>query len=95
MPRRQLPKPTQRKGFLTWEIRARIGGKIRTRTLGTRDYDLALKRLPVVFNQLLKQYEDQSTDSVPSAVLVDTMSTALRCLSIDEVCRSYSLRFRW
>lgn len=93
MSRRQLPKPTQREGSLTWEIRARIGGKIRTRTLRTRDYDVALKRVPGVFSQLLTQYEDQDTDSVPPAVLIDTVSAAPRYLSIDEVCQSYRLKY--
>lgn len=94
MSRRHLPKPTQRKGSRTWEIRTRIGGKIATRTLGTRDYDIALRRLPQVYEELLHDHEAKPGNvslivGQPSTDRVAEVVPAIPLLTIEEACESY------
>lgn len=98
MARRQLPRPTRRKGALTWEVRARINGKIISRSLRARDYKLALKRLPRVYDELLRQFEavvvssdDPPKKTVPASdsFLAVAQSSFGRTLTIPDVCQRY------
>lgn len=102
MSRRRLPKPTQRNGSLTWEIRTRVGGKIVTRSLGTRDYDEALKRLPAAYSELLNQYERaaesngvklQKTGDAPDTSRQARQPSLSPTLTISEVCQRYRSYF--
>jgi hypothetical protein len=93
MSRRRLPTPTRRKHALTWEIRCRIAGRVVVRSLGTRDYDTALKRLPDVYRALLGQHESPSTairgptPAPPSPPTADAPQPAV--LPMSEACRRY------
>lgn len=92
MSRRRLPKPTQRKGSHTWEIRARVGGKIATRTLGTQDYNIALRRLPQIYEQLLQEAEARSRRTVngaAGAAAAPQASAGAKRLPVSEACQRY------
>lgn len=87
MGRRRIPKPTKRKNSLTYEVRFRLGSKIVSRSLRTRDYDTALRRIPEAFDKLMSEHE--------SAILGGSMPPALRqsakrILTTDEACQAYS-----
>lgn len=94
MGRRRLPTPTQRNGSLTWEIRCRIEGKIVSRSLGTRDYDEALKRVPKVFQELERELAQKESGAIPPRVPPAIQSDEARSpgpprLSIEQVCQLY------
>jgi integrase len=94
MGRRRLPNPTQRKGSLTWEVRCRLDGRIVTRSLGTRDYDEALKRVSRVYEQLLRDHDEavnlRAGTAVPPA-LVGSGGSKLQIpkMSIEQACQRY------
>jgi hypothetical protein len=87
---KDLPRPTRRKGALSYEIRVRVPPQARgqrfkasqtTRSLGTRDKAEALRNLPAIYQDLQTEFEAeaarQSVKDEPENV---------RLLSVDEVC---------
>lgn len=93
MARRILPKPTRRKGSLTLEIRTRIAGKIRTRTLRTRCYDTALQRVPETFQRMLSDYGQSPLG--PSNPHHTSGGASLRSLTTSEICEAYRESVSW
>jgi hypothetical protein len=94
MGRRRLPNPTQRKGSLTWEVRCRVDGRIFSRSLGTRDYDEALKRIPRVYGQLLREHDktkvtQNATVTPPALIGSETSVPQAPRISIEQACQRY------
>jgi integrase len=94
MGRRRLPNPTRRKGSLTWEVRCRLSGRIVTRSLGTRDYDEALKRVPRVYGQLLREHDQanipkDATVAPPALVSSAVSVPSAPRISIEQACQRY------
>ena len=74
MARKRVPQPRLRKGAKTYEVREKIAGAYRTKTLGTTDYDEALRLFPAVYAALVAEFESPAT--VPSTGL-----------TVADVCR--------
>lgn len=98
MPRRRLPNPSRRNGALTWEVRCRIGGKVVSRSLGTRDYDEALKRVPKVYAEVLREIEAPAPaqtplggklPSTPASFTLEAKPPATATLRVSDACRMY------
>jgi integrase len=88
---KDIPKPTRRKGGLTYEIRVRVppearGGKFKgthtSRTLGTRDKAEALRHRLKVYGDLQAEFEAEAAMQVASYA-----AGKLPLLSIEDVCR--------
>lgn len=54
---RKPPRPTRRRGAQNFELRARIGGKIKVKTLGTADASEAALRVSTVWAEMLRDAE--------------------------------------
>ena len=87
---KSLPKPTRRKGGLTYEIRVRVPQEARgekfkashtTRALGTRDKAEALRNLPKIYDDLQAEFEAEAARQS-----IKHESPNVRLLSVDEVC---------
>lgn len=85
MARHSLPKPRLRKGGKTYEIRTRVEGKIVTRSLGTRDYNEALRSVPGVWAEL----EGLSSNQRHEPRATPSQAPSLPILTIEHVCSLY------
>lgn len=95
-----LPEPTLRKGSLTYEIRVRVppaakGGRFKgshtSRSLGTRDKAEALRRLPLVYDDLQAEFDAEAArlDGKPSTASVVEAVDCLPVLTVDDACIRY------
>lgn len=84
MPPKPVPKPRLRQGGKTYEVREKIAGKVRTRTLATTDYREALRRFPDVFGAMVAEHENAAP--APSAAAAAPVKT----VSLAEACRLYA-----
>ncbi len=93
-PIRPLPKPTRRKGALTYEIRVRVpeearggrfSGRHTTRSLGTRDKADAYEALPAIWQSLQTEFQDEArllaAASLGASVAVDASTVTTSTLS--------------
>lgn len=78
MPRKRVPQPRLRKGAKTYEVREKIAGAYRTRTLGTTDYEEALRLFPAVYSAMVAEHETPAEDA-PTATG--------KGLTVADVCR--------
>lgn len=88
MSRRRLPKPTLRKGALTYELVVRVGSKTVRRSLRTRDYNVAVDRSAAIYQSIQQEHLQPKLTSVEAASAPPTTTY----LSIDEVCRLHRER---
>ena len=88
---KDLPRPTRRKGALSYEIRVRVPQEARgekfkgthtTRTLATRDKAEALRNRLKVYAELQAEFEAEAAKHASSSA-----STNLPLLSVEDVCR--------